>query len=260
MGREGLLAWPLALWRETVALFCWLWHGHAGGRKPWVRRIASVVFFFVLPVPALLLLVFRFLPIPFTPQMLVDLATLRPIHYSWREGNEISPYLGRAVIGSEDQNFCNHNGFDWKELGDAWRDYSKRNKPLRGASTLSQQTAREVFLAPVHSFVRKGIEAWLTILIEALWPKQRILTAYLNVVDWGHGNFGAEAAAQSYFGVPASGLTQAQAARLAAVLPNPDRFRADRPGPYVRHRTGTLLSRQHEVVRDALDWCIHQTH
>jgi monofunctional biosynthetic peptidoglycan transglycosylase len=93
-------------------------------------------------------------------------------------------------------------------------------------------------------------------LIEALWPKQRILTAYLNVVDWGSGNFGAEAAAQSYFGVSASRLSQAQAARLAAVLPNPDRLKADRPGRYVRRRTGALVSRQHAVVRDALDWCV----
>jgi len=221
-----------------------------------VRRILSVLFFFALPAPAALLLIFRFLPIPFTPQMAISAVTLNPVHYSWREASGISPYLGRAVIGSEDQNFCNHNGFDWKQINDAWRDYTKRHKALRGASTLSQQTAREVFLLPVRSFVRKGIEAWLTVLMEALWPKERILTAYLNVVDWGHGNFGAEAAAENYFGVDASELTQAQAARLAAVLPNPERFKADKPGRYVRRRTGTLVSRQHQVVRDALDWCL----
>jgi monofunctional biosynthetic peptidoglycan transglycosylase len=215
-----------------------------------------VLFFFALPAPAILLVIFRFLPIPFTPQMAINLVTLNPVHYSWREAAEISPYLGRAVIGSEDQNFCNHNGFDWKQINDAWRDYTKRHKPLRGASTLSQQTARELFLTPVRSYIRKGLEAWLTVLMEALWPKERILTAYLNVVDWGHGNFGAEAAAENYFGVPASDLTQAQAARLAAVLPNPERFKADKPGRYVRRRTGTLVSRQHQVVRDALDWCL----
>jgi monofunctional biosynthetic peptidoglycan transglycosylase len=108
----------------------------------------------------------------------------------------------------------------------------------------------------VRSFVRKGVEAWLTVLIEGLWPKQRILTVYLNVVDWGHGNFGAEAASQDYFGIPAEALSRAQAARLAAVLPNPERWKADRPGRYVRRRTGTLVSRQHQVVRDALDWCL----
>ena len=221
-----------------------------------MRRILSVLFFFALPAPAVLLLIFRFLPVPFTPQMAINFVTLNPVHYSWRSMGEISPYLQRAVIGSEDQNFCNHHGFDWKEIGGAWRDYSKHHKPLRGASTLSQQTARELFLTPVRSFVRKGVEAWLTVLLEALLPKERILTVYLNVVDWGHGNFGAEAASKNYFGVSAAELNQAQAARLAAVLPNPDRLKADRPGRYVRRRTGTLVSRQHQVVRDALDWCL----
>jgi monofunctional biosynthetic peptidoglycan transglycosylase len=242
--------------QEHASFFRWLWHGRVGGRIPWLRRILSVLFFFALPAPVILLLIFRLLPIPFTPQMAISLITLNPVHYSWREMSAISPYLQRAVIGSEDQNFCNHHGFDWKEMDDAWRDYSKRHKPLRGASTLSQQTARELFLTPVRSYIRKGIEAWLTVLIEALWPKERILTAYLNVVDWGHGNFGAEAAAENYFGVTAAELTQAQAARLAAVLPNPIRLKADRPGRYVRRRTGTLVSRQHQVVRDALDWCL----
>jgi monofunctional biosynthetic peptidoglycan transglycosylase len=94
------------------------------------------------------------------------------------------------------------------------------------------------------------------LLLEALWPKERILTVYLNVVDWGHGNFGAESASENYFGVSAAELNQAQAARLAAVLPNPERLKADRPGRYVRRRTGTLVSRQHQVARDALDWCL----
>jgi len=242
--------------RKNPSFFYWLWHGHVGGRKPWVRRILSVLFFFALPAPVILLLIFRILPVPFTPQMAINFVTFNPVHYSWRGMGEISPYLQRAVIGSEDQNFCNHHGFDWKEIDDAWRDYTKRHKPLRGASTLSQQTARELFLTPVRSFVRKGVEAWLTVLIEGLWPKQRILTVYLNVVDWGHGNFGAEAASQDYFGISAEALSRAQAARLAAVLPNPERWKADRPGRYVRRRTGTLVSRQHQVVRDALDWCL----
>lgn len=242
--------------RKKPSFFYWLWHGHVGGRIPWVRRILSVLLFFALPAPVILLLIFRILPVPFTPQMAINFVTLNPVHYSWRSMGEISPYLQRAVIGSEDQNFCNHHGFDWKEIDDAWRDYAERHKPLRGASTLSQQTARELFLTPVRSFVRKGVEAWLTVLIEGLWPKERILTVYLNVVDWGHGNFGAEAASQNYFGIPAVALSRAQAARLAAVLPNPERWKADRPGRYVRRRTGTLVSRQHQVVRDALDWCL----
>jgi monofunctional biosynthetic peptidoglycan transglycosylase len=234
----------------------WLWHGHAGGKTPWARRVLSVLFFFALPAPVLLLLIFRFVPVPVTPQMLIDFVTFNEVHYDWRGADAISPYLGRAVIGSEDQNFCNHNGFDWKEMEDAWRDYKYRHKPLRGASTLSQQTARELFLTSWRSFVRKGVEAYLTVLMEALWPKKRILTVYLNVVDWGHGNYGAEAASESYFGIPASELSQAQAARLAAILPNPELWTAVHPGRYVRKQTSALVGRQHQVVRDALDWCL----
>ena len=241
---------------RVAAFFHWLWHGREGRKTPWVRRILAVLFFFALPAPVLLLLIFRFAPVPVTPQILLKLATFNEVHYAWRGADDISPYLGRAVIGAEDQNFCNHDGFDWKEMQDAWRDYTVRHKALRGASTISQQTAREVFLTSWRSFIRKGVEAYLTVLIEALWPKKRILTVYLNVVDWGHGNYGAEAAAQSYFGIPAAQLNQAQAARLAAILPNPEQWKAVHPGRYVRHRTGTLVSRQHQVVRDALDWCL----
>ncbi|MEI9989167.1 MAG: monofunctional biosynthetic peptidoglycan transglycosylase [Rhizomicrobium sp.] len=233
-----------------------LWYGPEDRGTPWVRRILVVLFFFALPAPVLLLLIFRFAPVPVTPQMLLRLATFEEVHYAWRDADAISPYLGRAVIGAEDQNFCSHDGFDWKEMQDAWRDYQVRHKALRGASTLSQQTAREVFLTSWRSVIRKGAEAYLTVLMEALWPKKRILTVYLNVVDWGHGNFGAEAASQSYFGIPAAQLSQAQAARLAAILPNPQQWKAVHPGRYVRRRTGTLVERQHQVVRDALDWCV----
>jgi monofunctional biosynthetic peptidoglycan transglycosylase len=241
---------------RTASFFHWLWHGQEGRRAPWARRVLSVLFFLALPAPVLCLLVFRFVPVPFTPQMVGDLVTLNPVSYHWRPADAISPYLGRAVIGSEDQNFCNHNGFDWKQIDKAWRDHEVRHKALRGASTISQQTAREVFLLPVRSFIRKGVEAYLTVLMEALWPKKRILTVYLNVVDWGHGNFGAEAASQAYFGIPASELSQAQAARLAAILPNPEAWKANHPGRYVRRRTGKLVGAQHQVVRDALNWCL----
>ncbi|MEJ0024894.1 MAG: monofunctional biosynthetic peptidoglycan transglycosylase [Rhizomicrobium sp.] len=241
---------------QAGGFFRWLWYGREGARTPWVRRVLALLFFFALPAPVLLLLIFRFVPVPVTPQILLRLATFDEVHYAWRGADAISPYLGRAVIGAEDQNFCNHDGFDWKEMQDAWHDYRVRHKALRGASTLSQQTAREVFLTSWRSFIRKGTEAYLTVLMEALWPKKRILTVYLNVVDWGHGNFGAEAASQSYFGIPAAQLSQAQAARLAAILPNPQRWQAVHPGRYVRHRTGTLVERQRQVVRDALDWCV----
>ena len=236
--------------------FRWLWVARPGRRTPWIRRIVAVLFFFALPAPVVLLLILRFLPNPFTPSMVIDIAALQPVRCSWRGADAISPYLARAVIGSEDQNFCIHNGFDWKAINDAYRDYTLRHKKLRGASTISQQTARELFLTYSGGFVRKAAEAYLTVLIEALWPKKRIMTAYLNVVDWGRGNYGAEAAAQSYFGVSAAALNPAQAARLAASLPSPDKWRADRPGRYVRRRTGTLIGRERQVVGAGIDWCV----
>jgi len=242
--------------RELRAFGRWVWYG-LDGRTPWFRRLVAVLFLFMLPLPVLYLLIFRFVPVPGTPQMLLELATLQPVHYSWRAYDEISPTLARAVIGSEDQDFCTHHGFDWKDISDAIKEHERHpHKRLRGGSTISQQVARTLFLLPVRSWVRKGAEAYLTVLVEALWPKKRILTAYLNLVDWGHGNFGAEAASEAYFGVPASALSRAQAARLATVLPDPDKWRASRPGPYVASRSVTVDDRAWEVTRDGLDWCV----
>lgn len=251
------MQWVSALGREIAAFSRRVWHGRAGGRTPWLRRIVAAVVFFALPAPVLLLLLFRFVPVPGTPEMLLKLVTLNPVRYSWRAFDQISPSLGRAVIGAEDQDFCTHNGFDWKAIQDSVRAYERHpHKRLRGASTISQQTARTLFLLPVRSWVRKGVEAYLTVLVEALWPKRRILTAYLNLVDWGHGNYGAEAAAENYFHKPASALNGSEAARLAAVLPNPDKWRAVSPGPYVADRTDTLQARSQEVASDALDACV----
>jgi monofunctional biosynthetic peptidoglycan transglycosylase len=189
--------------------------------------------------------------------MLLDAITLQPVKYSWRSYDEIAPALPRAVIGAEDQNFCAHNGFDWKGIDKAMQEHERHpGKPLRGASTISQQTARTLFLVSARSWIRKGIEAYLTVLIEALWPKKRILTAYLNLVDWGRGNYGAEAAAETYFGTDAAHLTRSQAARLAAILPNPDHWRADRPGRYVAGRSKHLRGQEFVVAGAGLDWCV----
>lgn len=233
-----------------------IWY-RADGRTPWVRRTLTLLFFFLAPAPVILLLIFRFLPIPGTPQMLLDAITLQPVNYSWRSYDEIVPALPRAVIGAEDQNFCSHHGFDWKGIKNAIKKHDRHpNKPLHGASTISQQTARTLFLVSSRSWIRKGIEAYLTVLIEALWPKKRILTAYLNLVDWGHGNYGAEAASEAYFGTDAEHLTRSQAARLAAILPNPDRWRADRPGRYVAGRSKRLRGQEFVVADSGLDWCV----
>jgi monofunctional biosynthetic peptidoglycan transglycosylase len=231
------------------------WRGRPG-KSPWLRRTLAVLFFFLVPAPILLLLVFRFLPLPGTPGMLFNLITFNETHYSWA-GDSVSPFLSQAVIASEDQKFCSHHGFDWEEIDHAVKAHERHPKrKLRGASTLSQQTARSLFLLPVRSWVRKGAEAYLTVLMEFLWPKKRILEAYVNIVDFGHGNYGAEAAAQSYFHEPSSALSPAQSARLAAVLPDPDVWNAVQSGPYVRRRTGTIIIRMGEVRRDALDWCV----
>jgi monofunctional biosynthetic peptidoglycan transglycosylase len=244
------------LWDGLAVFGQWIWYG-SGSRVPWLRRVLVVLFFFLLPAPVILLLFFRFVPIPGTPQMLLDAITLQPVKYSWRSYDEIAPALPRAVIGAEDQNFCAHNGFDWKGIDKAMQEHERHpGKPLRGASTISQQTARTLFLVSARSWIRKGIEAYLTVLIEALWPKKRILTAYLNLVDWGRGNYGAEAAAETYFGTTADKLTRSQAARLAAILPNPDHWRADRPGRYVAGRSKHLRGQEFVVAGAGLDWCV----
>jgi monofunctional biosynthetic peptidoglycan transglycosylase len=218
-------------------------------------RVLLILFVLLVAAPVSLLLIFRFVPVPGTPQMLWSLAQGKGAHYSWSD--DIPPFLGKAVIGSEDQNFCRHNGFDWKSIDQAVAAHERHpSRRLRGASTLSQQTARTLFLVPVRSWVRKGAEAYLTVLVEALWPKKRILQAYLNLVDWGHGNFGAQAAAKAYFNTNASRLTQGQAARLAAILPDPDKWNAARPGPYIADRSQTLIARAGEVTRDDLDFCV----
>jgi monofunctional biosynthetic peptidoglycan transglycosylase len=230
------------------------WYGD-GARAPWLRRAAAVLFACLVPVPVVLILLFRFLPVPFAPQMLFALVGGESVHYRWVARDDIAPALARAVIASEDEDFCTHHGFDWKDIDTALKEH-RHGRKLRGASTITQQTARSLFLAPVRSWVRKGVEAWLTVLLEALWPKERILTAYLNLVDWGHGNFGAEAASRAYFHKSAAALTRNEAARLAVILPDPDVWRADRPGPYVAARTDTIIARMADVTRDGLDTCV----
>jgi monofunctional biosynthetic peptidoglycan transglycosylase len=156
--------------------------------------------------------------------------------YRWVDFEDISPNLPIAVVASEDQKFPDHAGFDFDAIADAIEE-STDGGPMRGASTISQQVAKNLYLWPGRSMLRKGIEAYLTVLIESLWPKRRILEVYLNVAECGPGVFGAGAAAQRYFGKPARSLDPYEAARLAAVLPAPRLLHADRPSVYVRTRT-----------------------
>ena len=238
---------------------CGFWYCNEMGQrrfaKNWLGRVLLILFLVLVVAPVALLLLYRFVPPPGTPEMIVSLIKGKGAHYSW--SNHISPILAQSVIGSEDENFCRHHGFDWKSIDSAMAAHERNpSRRLRGASTISQQTARTLFLVPVRSWARKGMEAYLTILLEAFWPKKRILQAYLNLVDWGHGNFGAEAAAKAYFHTDAAHLTRHQAARLAAVLPDPDKWNPVRPGPYVAERSTTLVGRAFEVTRDDLDFCL----
>lgn len=160
--------------------------------------------------------------------------------YKWVDLEDISPHAAVAVIAAEDQKFPFHIGFDFESIRKAVED-GQRGKRLRGASTISQQVAKNLFLWPGQSFVRKGLEAWFTLLIEAFWPKQRILEVYLNIAEFGRGIYGVGAASEHFFGRPAKRLSRSEAALLAAVLPNPRRFRVDRPSAYVRQRQIWIL-------------------
>lgn len=161
------------------------------------------------------------------------------VAYDWRDLHDMAPTLPVALVAAEDQDFAGHRGFDLKAIEQA-RKRNERGGRLRGGSTISQQLAKNLFLwqgrSTASRWVRKGIEAWYTVLIEALWPKRRILEVYANVAEFGDGVYGAQAAARTFFRRDASGLASSQSARLAAVLPNPKRYDAANPGPYVQRR------------------------
>ena len=160
--------------------------------------------------------------------------------HRWVDLEAISPNLPLAVVASEDQKFPEHRGFDVEAIEKAY-SLNQHSHKVRGASTISQQVAKNLYLWSGRSYFRKGLEAYFTLLIEALWPKRRILEIYLNVAEFGHGIYGAEAAAQQFFRKPAARLTRADAAVLAAVLPNPERYSAAAPGRYVQQRRDWIL-------------------
>jgi monofunctional biosynthetic peptidoglycan transglycosylase len=185
------------------------------------------------------LVLYRFVPVPST-LMLGRWLTLQPVERQWVPLSRISPNLIRAVIAAEDQRFCSHDGVDWVELNAVLDD---EDGPSRGASTLTMQTAKNVFLWPGRSYVRKGLELPLALAIDLAWPKQRIIEVYLNVAEWGDGLYGAEAAAQRYFGKPAARLTAAEAARLAGALPNPNLRNPARPSRGLQSAAGRVQRR-----------------
>lgn len=169
------------------------------------------------------------------------------LRHAWRPIEEIAPALALAVVAAEDQKFPDHRGFDFEAIEQALGETHRR----RGASTISQQVAKNAFLWRGGGWVRKGLEGWYTVLVETLWPKRRILEMYLNVAEFGDGVYGAEAAAQVYFGKPASALAPAEAARLAAVLPSPRRWSVANPGPHVRQREAWILRQGQQLGGEA---------
>ena len=219
------------------------------GRKSLWKRILGCIAYAVLGWFALTsatVLFFRFIPLPFSALMVerkVNSWVVGPpleIHHHWVSLDAIHPNMGVAVIASEDQNFADHFGFDWKAIEKAIA-HNERSKRKRGASTLSQQTAKNVFLWESRSWIRKGFEVYFTLLIELEWSKKRILEVYLNSVEFGDGIFGVEAASQRFFHKPAKALRPSEAALLAAVLPNPHRFKVGAPSGYVRGRQEWIL-------------------
>ncbi len=213
--------------------------------KKMFRFVLRLVIGFLL-LSVVSVIVFRFVPVPFTILMvqrcIEQKADGKEMHLEkdWVPLDKISNNLQLAVVASEDQNFLWHHGFDFDAMKRAMeyneKQEGRRHPKTRGASTISQQTAKNTFLWPARSYIRKGLEVYFTFLIELIWSKERIMEVYLNIIEMGDGVYGAEAAAQKYFHKHASQLTQAEAARIAAVLPNPRKFKLSAPSGYVLGR------------------------
>ncbi len=214
-----------------------------------VRRILKILLRIVIAFVALSIgttLLFRWVRVPVTPLMLIRCVEQKSegkkmrLRHDWVPIGRISPHLQLAVVCSEDQNYLRHNGFDFDAIEKAMQ-HNELGGRLRGASTISQQTAKNVFLWPGRSYLRKGLEVWFTLLIELLWSKQRILEVYLNSIEMGDGVYGAEAAAEYWFHKPASSLSRDESAALASVLPAPLKYVANPAGPFIARRKSWIL-------------------
>ncbi len=210
----------------------------------------SIILFFVISI--LWVVAARFIPVYVTPLMLIRSVEAmkegKPvkIRKQWVPIEQISPNMVRAVIASEDNLFVRHNGFS-KEAIKRAREHNRKGKGIRGGSTISQQTAKNVFLWPKRSYFRKGLEAYFTVLIEFFWDKRRIMEVYLNVIEMGDGIYGVEAASQEYFKRNAVKLNREQAALIAVCLPNPRRFNPARPSAYIKRRQGQILNLMNKI-------------
>jgi monofunctional glycosyltransferase len=222
----------------------------AGNRRPWAVRLLRAVLWVVgglLAASVGVVVLLRWVDPPISAFMAettlhawIERDRSYEFRHRWVDLNQISPNLALAVVASEDQKFPDHWGFDVEAIEKAY-SMNQHSHRVRGASTISQQVAKNLFLWSGRSYVRKGIEAYFTVLIEACWPKRRILEVYLNVAEFGLGTYGAEAAAERYFHKSAARLTRADAAVMAAVLPNPQRLLINAPSAYVERRRAWIL-------------------
>lgn len=213
-----------------------------GGRRWRWRRILLWAVVVVVGAPLLSTAILRVVPPIGTPLMVLRLFEGEGLSKDWEPLGDISPHLPLAIVAAEDNRFCEHRGFDVEAIREAIEE-ARQGRRVRGASTISMQTAKNLYLWPGRNFLRKGLEAYLTLYIETLWPKRRIVEIYMNIVEWAPGVYGAEAAARHHFGKAAADLSQREAALLAAVLPNPREWSAGRPGNYVAGRASTIQRR-----------------
>ena len=213
--------------------------------------LRTLLALFIMTV--LWVLVYRFAPIPGTPLMLIrKVSEDIPITWSWTPIEEISPDMAIAVVAAEDAHFMEHNGFDWEQIGKAYEE-SESGKRLRGASTISQQTAKNVFLWPGRSWLRKGLEAYFTTLIELLWSKERIMEVYLNCIETGEGLYGVAAVAEVNFKKSPDKLTRKECALIAATLPNPRKYSSKKPSKYMLKRQAAILKEMNYIRNSKLN-------
>lgn len=218
-----------------------------GGLSRALRRAIVIAAAVLVGLPLGLLALYRFVPVPVTPLMIVRLTEGEGLSKDWVPLERIAPVLPAAVIAAEDNRFCEHAGVDFQAVWAALGESGARAR-LRGASTISMQTVKNLLLWPDRSYVRKGLEFVLTPLLEIGWTKRRIIEVYLNIVEWAPGVYGAEAAARHHFGKSAANLTRREAALLAVVLPNPREMSASRPSNYVARRARTIERRMGQIA------------
>jgi monofunctional biosynthetic peptidoglycan transglycosylase len=227
-----------------------------GGFLRVLRNLVVAVVVALIVGPIVAVVVYRFAPPPITLLMVERMFQGHGLDHRWRPLSQMSPALPRAAIAAEDARFCEHHGFDVAAIEKAMQHDDRHPSSIRGGSTISQQTAKNVFLWPERSWARKGLETYFTVLIEAIWGKRRIMEVYLNTVEMGPGLYGVEAASQRYFHESAKALDPLQAARLIAILPSPLKWQAIDPGPYVRRRDRRIDAAEGTVRREGEAGCV----